>query len=331
MAWNSGQRGRVLALGTATVCVLGLTACGSGSSGSSGESGASAGALNVVAVTNVYGDIAAQVGGDAVEVTSVISSATQDPHSFEADTRTQLAVSKADLVIENGGHYDDFMDQLLETAGSKATVINAVEVSGLDGDAESAGSTESADDHADEEEHAHEHGEFNEHVWYDLESMQKVADRIAADLGQALPDQAATFTANAKAFNAELDAVIQLEDDAKAEYEGQGVAITEPVPLYLLEHLGLENKTPEAFSEAVEEGNDIPIKVLDQTLKIFSGGEVKVFVYNEQTSSTETEKLLARAKADGVPTVGVTETLPEGQDYVGWMKANVEAVTSALG
>ncbi|GAA3610301.1 zinc ABC transporter substrate-binding protein [Kineosporia mesophila] len=319
MAWNVGhKRGRALALGTAGMCVLGLTACGGGSS--SGGTASSQDALNVVAVTNVYGDIAAQVGGDAVKVTSIISSASQDPHSFEADTRTQLAVSKADLVIENGGHYDDFMDQLIEAAKSDAPVINAVEVSGLESAEETTGT---------QDEHAH--GEFNEHVWYDLESVQKVADRIAADLGQARPDQAATFTANAKAFNTQLDAVIKLEDDAKTKYDGQGVAITEPVPLYLLEHIGLVNKTPEAFSEAVEEGNDIPIKVLDETLKIFSGGEVKAFVYNEQTTSAETEKLLAQAKTDGVPTVGVTETLPEGEDYVGWMTANVEAVTSALG
>ncbi|GAB3268951.1 metal ABC transporter solute-binding protein, Zn/Mn family [Kineosporia babensis] len=336
MAWN-GKR-RTLVLGTASVAVLGLAACGSGSEGS-GDAGASAAdALNVVAVTNVYGDIAAQVGGDAVEVTSIISSATQDPHSYEADTRTQLAVTKADLVIENGGHYDEFMDKLIEAAGGTPTVINAVEVSGLESAEEEshAEEEEHAEDeaaHSEEEEHAHEHehGEFNEHVWYDLESMQKVADQIAADLGKALPERAAEFTANAKAFNTELDGVIELQDAVATEHKGEGVAITEPVPLYLLEHMGLENKTPEGFSEAIEEGNDLPIAVLNDTLKIFSSGDVKALVYNAQTTSPETEKVLAQAKADQVPTVAVTETLPEGQTYVAWMKANVEAVTSALG
>ncbi|MBT0773767.1 zinc ABC transporter substrate-binding protein [Kineosporia sp. J2-2] len=310
--------GSALAIGTVTV--LGLSACGG--SGSGGSADSSGGTVNVVASTNVYGDIAATIGGDAVEVTSVISSASQDPHSYEADTRTQLAVSKADVVIENGGGYDDFIDQMLEASDSSPAVINAVDVSGLDSDSDAASDTGSDE---------HEHGEFNEHVWYDLESVQKVATQIAADLGEALPAKAAEFTANAEAFNTELDAVIKLEDDAKDKYDGEGVAITEPVPLYLLEHMGLENKTPEAFSEAVEEGNDISVSVLNDTLKIFSSGDVKAFVYNEQTTSTETEKLLAQAKTDQVPTVGVTETLPEGQDYVGWMKANVEAVTSALG
>ncbi|MCE0540048.1 zinc ABC transporter substrate-binding protein [Kineosporia rhizophila] len=342
MAWNvgRGRKGRAFVLGTASVAVLGLAACGSSEEGA-GESGAAvSGVLNVVAVTNVYGDIAAQVGGDAVEVTSIIDSASQDPHSFEADTRTQLAVSKADLVIQNGGHYDEFMDQLLQTSGESATVINAVEVSGLEEHAEDEEHAEeesaAAESHAEEEEHAeeehaHEHGEFNEHVWYDLESMQKVADQIAADLGRARPEKAAEFTANAKAFSTELDGVIELQEAAAAEHQGEGAAITEPVPLYLLDHMGLVNKTPEGFSEAIEEGSDLSVAVLDQTLKIFSSGDVKVLVYNEQTTSPETEKVLAQAEKDGVPTVAVTETLPEGQNYVGWMKANVEAVTSALG
>ena len=311
MTWNGGRgrRGeRVLAVGLGSVVVLGLAACGGGSSGSGAA--AAGGKLSVVASTNVWGDIAATVGGDAVEVTSVISSTSQDPHSFTSDTRTQLAVSKADLVIENGGGYDDFMDQLLKTANGDAPVINAVGVSGRT---------------------APSGGELNEHVWYDFPTVQKVADTIATDLGQARPDQAADFTANAKAFDAEVDTLIKQEATVKAGHAGEGVAITEPVPLYLLDAMGLVNKTPAAFSEAVEESTDIPVAVLDQTLKIFSGGQVKAFVYNEQTSSPETEKVLAQAKRDGVPTVGVTETLPAGKDYLAWMKGNAEAVASALG
>jgi zinc/manganese transport system substrate-binding protein len=291
MTWNGGRVGRVLVAGAVSVVVLGLAACGGGSSGSG--SAAAGGKLSVVASTNVWGDIAATVGGDAVEVTSVISSTSQDPHSFTSDTRTQLAVSKADLVIENGGGYDDFMDQLLKTAKSSAPVINAVEVSG---------------------QKAPSGGELNEHVWYDFPTVQKVADSIATDLGRARPAQAADFTANAKAFDAQVDTLIKAEATAKAGHAGEGTAITEPVPLYLLEAMGLVNQTPAAFSEAVEESTEIPVAVLDQTLKIFSGGQVKVFVYNEQTSSPETDKVLAQAKQDGVPTVGVTETLPAGKD-----------------
>ncbi len=341
MAWNvgRGRKGRAFVLGTASVAVLGLAACGSSEEGA-GESGAAvSGVLNVVAVTNVYGDIAAQVGGDAVEVTSIIDSASQDPHSFEADTRTQLAVSKADLVIQNGGHYDEFMDQLLQTSGESATVINAVEVSGLEEHAEDEEHAEeesaAAESHAEEEEHAeeehaHEHGEFNEHVWYDLESMQKVADQIAADLGRARPEKAAEFTANAKAFSTELDGVIELQEAAAAEHQGEGAAITEPVPLYLLDHMGLVNKTPEASARPSKRAATCPSRCSTRRSRSSPAATSRCSSTTSRPPA-ETEKVLAQAEKDGVPTVAVTETLPEGQNYVGWMKANVEAVTSALG
>jgi len=313
MAWNTGRRAfpvggsTVAAIGAVTICAFGLAACGDGSTGT----GAADDTLSVVAVTNVYGDIAAQVGGNAVTVTSIIDSTAQDPHSFESDTRTQLAVSKADLVIENGGGYDDFMDTLLDAAGGSATVLNAVEVSGL--------------------ESASGDGEFNEHVWYDLTSMQKIADQIAADLADARPAEADTFTANAEAFTTKLDEVIQAEGDARSAHQGEGVAITEPVPLYLLEDMGLENQTPEEFSEAVEEGTDVSVAVLNDTLKVISGGDVALLAYNEQTAGAETQKVADAAEQAGVPVVDFTETLPDGQDYVSWMSGNVEAVASALG
>ena len=60
----------------------------------------------VVTSTNVYGDLVEQIGGDRVSVTSLIDDPAQDPHSFEASARDQLAISKAELVIENGGGYD---------------------------------------------------------------------------------------------------------------------------------------------------------------------------------------------------------------------------------
>lgn len=317
VTWNKGRalpggKGGALALGAVAMCTLGLTACGGGSDTADSSATSAAGTLSVVASTNVYGDIASQIGGDAVEVTSIIDSTTQDPHSFESDTRTQLAISKADLVIENGGGYDDFMDTLLGAVDTSPTVLNAVDVSGL-------------------EDSASGDGEFNEHVWYDLTSVQKIADQIAADLGDALPDEADTFTANADAFNAKLDEVIQSEDDVKSAHEGEGVAITEPVPLYMLEDMGLENKTPEEFSEAVEEGTDLSVAVLNETLKVISSGEVELLAYNEQTASAETQKVADEAEKDDVAVVDFTETLPDGQDYVSWMTSNVEAVTSALG
>ena len=108
----------------AAASVLALAGCAGATPGSSGSSAAADGKVQVVASTNVYGDIAAAIGGDRVDVTSIISSTAQDPHSYEASAKDQLTISRAGLIIENGGGYDSFMDGLLE--GSEARVIDAV-------------------------------------------------------------------------------------------------------------------------------------------------------------------------------------------------------------
>ncbi|MEC3992758.1 zinc ABC transporter substrate-binding protein [Actinacidiphila sp. DG2A-62] len=284
---------------------------GDGAPASSGSASASASGatISVVASTNVYGDIVKQIGGARTDVTSIISDPDQDPHSYEANTRNQLALSRAKVVIENGGGYDDFVDRMLKSSGSSAEVINVVKFSGKT---------------------APKGGELNEHVWYDFPTVARLADDIAAVLGRADPKDAAAFTANAAAFKSRIAPLEAQEAQIKKEHGGEGIGITEPVPLYMTEASGLVNKTPEEFSEAVEEGSDVSPRVLRETLALYSDKQVKALVYNAQTSGPQTEKVQKAAKAAGIPVVPVTETLPDGKDYLAWMTANVDALASAL-
>jgi zinc/manganese transport system substrate-binding protein len=272
----------------------------------------------VVTSTNVWGDIARQVGGDQVAVTALIVDPAADPHSFEPNAQAQLALSKASLVVENGGGYDDFMQNLTHAAGLSAPVITAVELFGADADgAAPSGPAGQAPS--------------NEHVWYDFPTVDAVATKIAGELTTIAPAQAAYFQANLSAFTDKLAGLTSKLGAIKAAQDGAPVAITEPVPLYLTQAAGLVNKTPPAFSAAIEEGTDVPPTVLSDTLALFTGAQVVALVYNEQTSSPETEKLLSAAKDNAVPAVGVTETLPAGADYLSWMDANITALKAALG
>jgi zinc/manganese transport system substrate-binding protein len=291
-----------------------LAGCGSstdsGSDGSASAAPAASSKVAVVASTDVYGDIVSVIGADRVSVTSVISDPDQDPHSYEASTQNQLALSKAQVVVENGGGYDDFVDRMLKSAGnSSAEVINAVKVSGRT---------------------APQGGELNEHVWYDFPTVAKIADRIAAALGKADPANAATYTKNADAFKADLKPLEAKEAQIRKEHGGEAIAITEPVPLYMTGASGLVDKTPTEFSEAIEEGDDVSPKVLQETLALFTGKQVEALVYNAQTSGPQTEKSEQAAKAAGIPVVPVTETLPSGKNYLTWMTGNVDALANAL-
>lgn len=300
----SAQRARVLGAGAAlTLASLGAAACGSSSGAGAAE------AVSVVASTNVYGDIARQIGGDRVKVTSFISDPAQDPHSFEAGTRTRLALSRAGVVIENGGGYDDFMETLLKGSGSKARVLNAVQISGKTAPAGE---------------------EPNEHVWYDLPSVALLADRISAALAEADPGDARTYAANAAAFKARLKTLEGKAAAVRAAHSGDGVAVTEPVPGHLLDAAGLVDRTPEEFAEAVEEGDDVPPRALRDTLALLTGRKVRALVVNVQTSGPETAKVREAAREAGVPVVPVTETLPAGRDYVAWMDGTIAALAKAL-
>ncbi|MCU1514413.1 MAG: transporter solute binding protein [Microbacteriaceae bacterium] len=292
---------RVKILPVMLACTLLLAGCSASPSHNDGL-------IHVVASTDVYGDIARQVGGSAVSVVSIIDDPSQDPHSFEADAQVQLSLSKADIVLENGGGYDSFVDTLLAGAGNKDVVtLNATTISGY----------ATPDD-------------FNEHLWYDFATVQKVVTRLVTAFSESQPSKAAEFTSNGAKFSESLAGLQATEAEIAETSRGAGVAITEPVPLYLLAASGLIDKTPPAFSEAIEQGTDVSPLVMRQTLALFSSHLVKVFAYNSQTTGPQTDQVLAAATAAGVGVVPMTETLPAGRHYISWMTANLAAVKAAL-
>ena len=312
---------------------LALTAAASlalaGCASAGPDAAASAERVTVVASTNVYAQIAQEIGGDFVDATAIVSSTGQDPHSFEPSARDQLTVQRAALIIENGGGYDAFIDALIESSGSEAPVITAVEFShdwpdNAGHDAESEGAH--TDEHGD---HGHVEG-FNEHVWYDPHTVEHLAEELAHELSELLPEHAATFEANAEAFaagTADLEAALAEIDAAHA---GSKVFVTEPVPLYLVTSAGLVNATPDAFSEAVEEGQDVSPSALLDSLDLLRSGEVSVVIVNSQTGGAETTEVISEADAEGIPVIEFSETLPDGQTYLSWMTANIEALAGAL-
>ena len=294
-------------LAITTACLAGLALAGC-AVGASVTAPAEDGKVTVVASTNVYGSIAESIGGDLIEVTSLIDSAAQDPHSYEASARDQLSLSRADLVVVNGGGYDPFVETLISASdNSGVDVLDASRVSGL-----------STQDN------------FNEHVWYSFPAVTRVAEKIAGRLSEIDPGSAATFASNLADFTAAVSALEDRANGLRFVTAGRDAAITEPVPLYLIEAVGLGNATPSEFSDAIEEGTDVPPLVLRDTLALFSGNTVALLAYNGQTAGAQTEQVLKAAQAEGVPVVEFTETMPDDADYVSWMTANLDHVAAAV-
>jgi zinc/manganese transport system substrate-binding protein len=300
------RRVRLLAVvSAATAVALGLALAGCTTTVSDAP-----GTVQVVASTNVYGSLATTIGGAQATVTSIIDDPAKDPHEYQADARTQLAIAKTQVIIENGGGYDDFVDTMLAASkNTTASVINAVKLSGYD-PARTG---------------------FNEHVFYDYPTVGKVIDAIVADFSKADPSHAAAFANRGTALHADLDKLENEQMNLQSHTLGVDAAITEPVPDYVLNALGMTIVTPTAFSKAIEDGTDAPAAVLEQTLTTLSSRQAKVLVYNVQTSGAQTEAVLAAAKKAGVPAVPVSETLPPGVDYITWQKGVLATIAQALG
>ena len=290
--------------GLATVALV-VTGCGDGTVT---DSGSASGKIKVVASTNVWGSVAQAVGGDAVEVTSILSDPAADPHSYEGKPADTAAIGEAGLVLHNGGGYDDFFSTSLDASGTKAARIEAFQVSGKAGEPEA-----------------------NEHVWYDLPTVRKVADLVAQDLGAIAPDRKELFAGNAKAFGAGIDELITKVEDAGKAKPGAAVVATEPVADYLIDLAGLKNATPAEFAEAIEEESDPSIAAVAETTDLITGKQVVALINNAQTEIPATKQLTLTAAAAGVPVVPVTETLPEGvTGYLDWMSKQVDALAGAL-
>jgi zinc/manganese transport system substrate-binding protein len=281
-----------------SVAALGVAGCGSAHDGST---------LDVVASTNVYGDITSQIGGAHVGVTSVLSDPNADPHLFEPGTKNGLAVAEARVVIQNGAGYDDFMGRLESASPSSSRIVVTIaDVLGVHG------------------------RDANPHLWYDVPRLPQIAGAIAAGLEEADPKHADAYRAGLARFITRLGPLDDAVRRIRTRYAGRPVAYTEPVPGYLLAALGLRNLAPSAFTRAIQNGSEPPAEAVAAMNSLIADHQVDVLLYNSQAVSPITARVRAAAQQAGIPVVGVTETLPPHLTFQQWQLAQVRSLQRAL-
>ncbi|WP_304458493.1 metal ABC transporter solute-binding protein, Zn/Mn family [Alicyclobacillus sendaiensis] len=285
-----------------------VTGCGIAKPASNGGAPAAPQAdIRAVGAESEYADLIRQIGGPYVSVTAIMSNPAVDPHEYEANPKDAIAVAEANLVVQNGLGYDEFMNKLEQASPNpKRLVIDAGEALGYQADT------------------------ANPHIWYQLNTMPRLAKIVAADLGKLDPSHAAYFQARAGAFIQSLKPWDEAVARLKAAYHGRGAAVTEPVSDYLLQEAGLTIKTPWAFQAAIMNGTDpSPQDVALQT-QLFTHHEVSVFCYNKQVVTNVTKTFLHLAEREHIPTVAVYETEPTGLTYQRWMLEETNAIYNAL-
>jgi zinc/manganese transport system substrate-binding protein len=261
--------------------------------------------LTIVAAENFYGDLARQIGGSNVTVTSILANPDDDPHLFETSPSTARTIADAKIIIYNGADYDPWMDKLLSASTSKdrTTIVAADLIGKKSGD--------------------------NPHLWYDPATLPAIAKALSADLAKRDPANAVHYEANLKAFQTSLQAIDKEIAAVKKTYAGTEVTATEPVFGYMAEALGLTMLNYD-FQVALmndAEPSATQVAAFENSLK---DGSAKILFYNSQVTDEATTRLLDIAKQNKVTVIGVTETEPAGQTIQTWFGGQIDAVQKAL-
>lgn len=265
------------------------------------------GALAVVAAENVYGNIASQIGGRHVSVSSILTSPNADPHLFEPGTANGLAVAGGKVVIENGLGYDAFMTKLTDAAPSKDRIVVMIaDVLGVRGKA------------------------ANPHLWYDVPQLTRAAAAIDAAFTRSDPSHAGAYRRGLQRFDRSLGPLRHEVATIRARFHGASVAYTEPVPGYLLTAAGLRNLAPESFTQPIEDGTEPSPEAVATMDSLITHGRIRVLLYNSQAVSPITAHVRASAREAGIPVVPVTETLPPGLTFQQWQLGQARALAAAL-
>ena len=277
-----------------------LAGCGSSTATTSGR-------VNVVAAENFYGNIASQIGGPHISVTSILTNPNADPHLFEPGTSNGLAVADAKVVLQNGLGYDAFMTKLENAAPSKGRIVVTIaDVLGVHGK------------------------DANPHLWYDVPELDRIAASIASAFERADPRRAAAYRTGLARFERSLGPLRREVARIRAHDHGAPVAYTEPVPGYLVTAAGLDNRAPESFTRPIEGGTEPPPTAVAAMDELVAKHHIRVLLYNSQAVSPITARLRDAAHSAGIPVVPVTETLPPGLTFQQWQLRQARAIAAAL-
>lgn len=274
--------------------------------------------LNVVASVNQWGSLAQQLGGSCAAVTSLINSTSADPHDYEPTPADLAKLSRADIVVLNGAGYDGWAEKA-QLDANRQHIVNVASLMGV-----------TADDHnhANDEEHAghhHHHSGRNPHLWFSPTAVLKASEAMTGAYIDRAGDASTTATTirrHANAWNADYAEYAALVNKARTNGVQRNYVATESIISHLLEYIGAVDKTPAAYTNAVNNEAEPSPADLKSALATVSGHDVDMLVINPQKMSGFAEKLNAAARDSHKTIVSVTEQLPENRaTLLDWLTA----------
>ena len=261
--------------------------------------------VKVVAAENMYGELAKQLGGKLVQVTSILNNPNQDPHLFNVSPSVAKKIAEADVIVYNGAGYDTWMDKLVEANQTKQQQV--INIANLIGAAPGV----------------------NPHLWYQPQTMQTYAKVMADTLSKIDSKNQAYYQQQLAVFQQNYLQLASKMVTLRHKYAGTPVIATEPVFEYMSEALGLK-MLGQGFQQSVMNDVEPSPSQLKEVEDLLKTQRVKVLFYNKQVINPLTKQVQALAKQQNIPIVGVTEIQPPETDYLGWMLEQLNNLDQAL-
>ena len=264
--------------------------------------------LRVVAAENFWGSIAAQLGGNRVRVTSVITSPATDPHDYEPTAADARTMAGAQLAIVNGIGYDPWAGKLIAANPVHGRVVLTVgDLVGV----KPGG---------------------NPHRWYSPSNVQQVTAQIVRDYTKLDPKDAGYFAQQQARFETRgLAQYKGLIATIKRKYHGVPVGASESIFAPLAQALGLKLLTPASFLKAISEGTEPTASDKTTIDRQIAGKQIKVWVFNSQNSTPDVQRITDAARKKGIPITTITETLtPTSASFQSWQSRQLAAIAAAL-
>jgi len=263
--------------------------------------------LQIVAAENFWGSLISQLAGPYAQVMSIVSDPNADPHEYTSSVATARAVAVADYVVENGAGYDSWSDKLLSAGGNPHRKV--LKVADLLGKKEGD----------------------NPHFWYNPDYVNQVVAQMEKDLISMDPAHAADYRQQYQTVQASLAQYQNRIQSVRQQFKGTKVAATEDIFVYLGNAAGLDIISPPEFMQAVAEGNDPSVQSVIEFQNQIKNKEPVLLVYNEQTVTPLTEGIKKLAAENGIPVIGITETVqPPNAPFENWMDAEIVSLQNAL-
>ena len=257
---------------------------------------------NIITTTvNTYKEPVQSVVGNKYKVESIIKSVNVDPHSFSPSNNNAKQIADSKLIVSNGLGYDDWVNKMVTANSQNKNLIDfASDV-------------------------LHKKNGDNEHIWFGVSNVQKLSYAVFQHMSKIDPKDKVYYAKNYQRYNQKLEKLIVRESKLKQKLNGKKAYVTEPLPYYLLNDLGVTIDNAH-FAKAVEEDTDPSISDVKNMEDGLKNHKVDFLVVNKQVTSGIITRMTSLAKENNVPIIYFTETLPSNLGYYQWMNDNLNQI-----